>query len=163
MPQLDFTTFPAQIVWLAICFIVLYALMARVGLPRVGAILADRRGRIDGDLAKATQMKDEAEAVIAAYQRALAEARAEAQAMVRETTETLNAAAAARQRTLAQGLAAETAAAERRIAAAKTEALANLRDVAIDVARAAAAKIAGTELDPARAGAAVDEILRERA
>src|SRR6185312_6816710 len=155
MPQLDFTTFPAQLVWLAICFIVLYALMARVGLPRVGAILADRRGRIDGDLAKATQMKDEAEAVIASYQRALAEARAEAQATVRETTEKLNAAAAARQRTLAQGLAAETAAAERRIAAAKTEALANLRDVAIDVARAAAAKIAGTELDPARAGAAV--------
>lgn len=163
MPQLDVSTFPAQLVWLVICFVALYALMARVGLPRIGTILRDRRGRIEGDLANAQQMKDEAEAVIAAYQRALAEARADAQATVRETIETLNAAAAERQRKLAESLAAETAAAERRIAAAKTEALANLRDVAVDVARAAAAKVAGTELDPARARAAVDAVMRERA
>jgi F-type H+-transporting ATPase subunit b len=163
VPQLDFATFPAQLVWLVICFVVLYALMAQVGLPRVGAILAQRRGRIEGDLATATRMKDEAEAVIAAYERALAEARADAQATVRETVEKLNAAAAERQRQLAQSLAAETAAAERRILAAKTAALANLRDVAVDVARAAAAKVAGAELDPGRAGAAVDAVLRERA
>ncbi len=81
----------------------------------------------------------------------------QAQATVRETTERLNAAAAERQRKLAAALAAETAAAERRIAAAKDEALAHLRDVAVEVARAAAVKIAGTELDPARAGAAVDD------
>ena len=163
MPQLDVSKFPAQLVWLAICFIALYVLMAWVGLPRVGRILRERRGRIEGDLANASQMKDEAEAVIAAYQRALAEARADAQAMVRETIETLNAAAAERQRTLAASLAAATEAAERRIAAAKTAALANLRDVAVDVARAAAAKVAGAELDPARARAAVDAVMRERA
>ena len=163
MPQLDFSTFPAQLVWLAICFIALYALMARVGLPRVGRILRERRGRIEGDLANASRMKDEAEAVIAAYQRALAEARADAQATVRETIETLNAAAAERQKKLTESLAAETEAAERRIAAAKNEALANLRDVAVDVARAAAAKVAGTELDPASARAAVDAVMRERA
>lgn len=163
MPQLDFATFPAQLVWLAICFVALYALMKRVGLPRVGAILAQRRDRIEGDLAAASQMKNEAEAVIAAYERALAEARADAQATVRETIEKLNAAAAERQRKLAHSLAAETAAAERRIVAAKNEALAGLRDVAVEVARAAAAKVAGAELDPARARAAVDAVLRERA
>jgi F-type H+-transporting ATPase subunit b len=163
LPQLDFTTFPAQLVWLAICFVALYAIMARVGLPRVGAILTQRRGRIEGDLATASRMKDEAEAVIAAYERALAEARADAQATIRETIETLNAAAAERQHALAHSLAAETAAAERRIAAAKNQALANLRDVAVDVARAAAAKIAGVELDTARARDTVEAVMRERA
>jgi F-type H+-transporting ATPase subunit b len=163
MPQLDITTFAPQLFWLAVLFIVLYLLMSRIGLPQLGGILAARRGRIEGDLAKAQQMKSEAEAVIAAYQRTLAEARADAQATLRETVERLNAAAAERQKKLADSLAAETATAERRIAAAKAEALAKLRDVAIDVARAAAQKVAGVEIDAARARTAVDEVLRERA
>jgi len=163
MPQLDFHTFPSQIVWLAITFILLYVLMAHVGLPRVGGILERRRQRIDGDLAKAAQMKDEAAAVIASYERALATARADAQAMVRETTERLGAEAAKRQHELAQALASETARAEERIAAAKQQALAGLRDVAVDVAEALALKVTGTALDRAQAGAAVDAVLRERA
>jgi F-type H+-transporting ATPase subunit b len=163
MPQLDISTFAPQVIWLAIIFIALYVLMNGWGLPRVRAALEARRQRIEGDIAKAAQMKSEAEAVIAAYERALAEARAQAQATVRDTIERLNAAAAERQRVLAQALAAETTAAERRIAAAKQDALAGLRDVAVDVARAASLKIAGTEIDPARARAVVDAVLRERA
>lgn len=163
MPQLDVATFAPQLIWLAITFAALYVLMASVGLPRIGGVIAARQQRIEGDIAKAAQMKAEAEAVIAAYERALAEARAAAQATVRETTERLNAAAAERLHKLATALAAETAAAERRIAAAKDEALTHLREVAVEVARAAAVKIVGTELDPARAGAAVDAVLRERA
>jgi F-type H+-transporting ATPase subunit b len=162
MPQLDAHTFAPQIVWLAITFVLLYLLMARVGLPQVGNILAQRRQRLDGDLAKAAQMKDEAAAVIASYERTLAKARADAQAMVRETTESLAADAAKRQHELAQALAAETARAEARIAAAKQEALAGLRDVAIDVAEALALKVTGATLDRASAGTAVDAVLRER-
>ena len=94
---------------------------------------------------------------------ALATARADAQAMVRETTERLNAEAAKRQHELAQALAAETARAESRIEAAKHEALAGLREVAIEVAQAASLKVAGVPLDRANAGAAVDAVLRERA
>lgn len=163
MPQLDLHTFLPQLIWLAITFVLLYALMATLGLPRVQAALARRRGRIDGDLDKAAQMKAEVEAVIAAYERTLAEARARAQATMRETTEELNAEAAERQRQVAERLNAETAAAERRIAEAKRAALANLREVAVEVARAAAAKLAGAEVDAARAGTAVDAVLRERA
>ncbi len=163
MPQLDVSTFAPQLIWLAITFVVLYGLMVWVGLPRIGGVLAQRQQRIEGDIAAAAQMKAEAEAVIAAYERALGEARAEAQAMVRATTERLNEAAAERQRKLAETLAAETAAAERRIAAAKTEALTHLREVAVDVARAAAVKIAGTELGLAQARAAVEDVMRERA
>src|SRR6202167_2734139 len=98
MPQLDLATFPPQLVWLLITFAALYAVMSWVGLPRVRGILAARKGRIDGDLEKAAQMKSEAEAVIAAYEKALAEARTQAQITLRETTEALNAQSAERQR-----------------------------------------------------------------
>ena len=56
---------------------------------------------------------------MAAYQQALATARAEAQAAVKETTDRLAAEAAERQRQLSETLAEQTAAAERQIAAAK--------------------------------------------
>jgi F-type H+-transporting ATPase subunit b len=163
MPQLDLHTFPPQLIWLAITFIVLYLLMTTLGLPRVQQILATRRSRVEGDLDKSSQMKAEAEAVIAAYERALADARAQAQATMRDTREKLNAEAAERQRQVTEKLNAETAAAERRIAEAKGAALANLREVAVDVARAAATRLTGMEADAARAGAAVDRVMRERA
>ncbi|HXP29890.1 MAG TPA: F0F1 ATP synthase subunit B' [Stellaceae bacterium] len=162
MPQLDAHTFAPQLIWLAITFIALYLLMAKVGLPRVGRIIARRRERIEGDIAKAGQLKSEAEAVIAAYERALAEAREEAQRTMRETIERLNAAAAERQSKLAGQLAAETTTAERRINEARTAALANLGEMAAEVARATAVKLTGAEIDPARARVAVDAVLRER-
>jgi F-type H+-transporting ATPase subunit b len=163
MPQLDISTFAPQLIWLAITFVVLYALMAGLALPRVGGIIVARRTKMDGDLEKANAMKAEAEAVIAAYDRALATARAEAQATLKATTEKLAALAAERQRGVAERLAAETAVAEKRIADARDAALADLRGAAIEVARAAVAKLAGQPVDEARAGAAIDAVMRSRA
>jgi F-type H+-transporting ATPase subunit b len=162
MPQLDIATFAPQLVWLAISFMLLYGLMAWLGLPRVRKAIAARRARIDGDLEKAQQMKAEAEAVIAAYERALAEARQQAQQTLKETIDRLNAESAERQRQTGAKLAAETAAAEKRIAEAKTAAIANIREVALDVARAAARRLTGDEVDDRRSAAAVDAVLRER-
>jgi F-type H+-transporting ATPase subunit b len=162
MPQLDIATFAPQLVWLAISFVLLYGLMAWLGLPRIRKAIAARRARIDGDLEKAQQMKAEAEAVIAAYERALAEARQQAQQTLKETIDRLNAESAERQRQTGAKLAAETAVAERRIAEAKTVAIANIREMALDVARAAARRLTGDEVDDRRAAAAVDAVLRER-
>ena len=162
MPQLDPTFFAPQLIWLAISFVGLYLLMAKLGLPRVGGIIAARKARIDADLDKATQMKNEAEAVIAAYNKALAEARMQAQITLRETTERLNALSAERQRKVAEELAHETAIAERRIDAAKRQALDGVRQVAIDVTRAASLKLTGSTVDDRRAAIAVDAAMRER-
>src|SRR6185437_2974818 len=160
MPQLDLATFPTQLIWLAITFLVLYLVMRAVGLPRVGGVIAARRGRIEGDLEKAAQMKNEAEAVIAAYEKALAEARMQAQITLRETTEHLNARAAARQHEVVAQLNRETQAAERRIAEAKAQALGSLREIAIEATREAAQKLTGAALDGARAAGAVDTTMR---
>jgi F-type H+-transporting ATPase subunit b len=162
MPQLDVTTFPTQVFWLVISFVVLYLLMSRLGLPRIRRIIDERRQRIAGDLERAAQMKSETETVIAAYEKSLAEARADAQRTLKETTERLNAEAAERLRAVAQKLATETTAAEKRIAEAKSAALADVRSVAVDVARAATAKLTGIEVEAGRAAAAVDAVLKDR-
>ncbi len=163
MPQLDVSTFPSQIFWLIVCFAVLYFLMAKLALPKIEAIVEERRRRVEGDLEKAGQMKAEAEAVIAAYEKALADARHQAQLTMKETSDRLAAIAAERQREANAVIAEKTTAAERSIAAAKAAAMANLRGLAVDVARAAATRLIGTEIDEARAGAAVDAALKGHA
>jgi len=163
MPQLDLSTFPSQIFWLAVFFVVLYVLMKRLALPKIEKIIEERRARVEGDLDKAGQMKSEAEAVIAAYEKALADARHQAQLTMKETSDRLGAIAAERQRQAGSVIAERTTIAEQRIAAAKSAAMSNLRGVAVEVARAAAAKLVGAEIDSGRAGTAVDAVLKERA
>jgi F-type H+-transporting ATPase subunit b len=162
MPQLDVSTFPTQLVWLAITFVVLYVLMSRLALPRVGNIILARRNQIDGDLEKASTMKAEAEAVIAAYERALANARQSAQGVLKETADRLGATAAERQKLLGDKLAAETAIAEKRIADAKRAALADLKSVAAEVARSVVGKLTGETVDDRLVTTAIERAAVER-
>jgi F-type H+-transporting ATPase subunit b len=163
VPQLDVSTFAPQLVWLAITFVVLYLLMSKLGLPRVDAIIEARRKRLDDDLARAAEIKAEAEAVIAAYQRTLAEARAQAQGAIKERTDRFAAEAALRQRQLAEALAEQTRAAEQEIGAAKERAFTEIRNVAVDVARSVTEKLTGSAADEANLAPAVDRALAERA
>ena len=163
MPQLDLSTFPSQIFWLAVFFVVLYLLMAKLAIPRIERVIDERRNRVENDLDKAGQMKSEAEAVIAAYEKALADARHQAQLTMKETTDRLNAIAAERQHQASAAIAERTGAAERRIAEAKAAAMGNLRAVAVEVARAAAGRLIGGDIDEAGTATAVDAVMRGRA
>ena len=163
MPQLDISTFTPQLVWLVIWFVVLYVLMAKLALPRVATAMEARRQRREGDLARATQLRADAEAASAAYQKALAEARAQAQSTIKETSDRLAADAAERQRALAATLAGQIAEAERRIVATKEEALAEVRGIAVDVGRSIVEKLTGAAPDPAKLATAVESTLSERA
>jgi F-type H+-transporting ATPase subunit b len=159
MPQLDVTTFVPQLFWLAVTFVTLLLLMALVGLPRVRRALDARRVRLDDDLARAAEMKTEAEAVVAVYQKTLATARAEAQAAIKETAERLAVEAAERQRQLAVSLAQDIHEAERRIATAKERALSDIRSVAVEIASLATVKLTGLPADPEQVETAVSAVL----
>lgn len=85
MPQLDFSTFPNQIFWLAVALVALYLILSRIALPRIGGVLAERAGTITNDLAAAEDLKLKAIEAEAAYEKALADARSEAAKIVAET------------------------------------------------------------------------------
>jgi F-type H+-transporting ATPase subunit b len=78
MPQLDFTTFPNQIFWLVVAIVVLYVIISRVALPRIGSVIEDRQNAVANDIEQAAEFKRKAEEAEAAYNTALTEARAEA-------------------------------------------------------------------------------------
>ncbi len=155
MPQLDTTTFVPQLVWLAITFVVLYAILARRLLPRIGEILESRQDKIAHDLAGADTARSEAEAAMAAYEASLAKVRAEAQALHARALEDAAGATARAFDDQAAVLAREVAAAEAAIGEAKGRAVADIERVAAEVAQAAVARLIGVEPDAAAALAAV--------
>ena len=82
LPQLDFATFPNQIFWLAVTLVIIYLVLTRVALPRIGAVLAERSGTITNDLAAAEEFKQKAVQAERAYNDALTMARGEAAKIV---------------------------------------------------------------------------------
>lgn len=82
MPQLCVDWMPNQVFWLLVALVVLYFLLSRIALPRIGAVLAERKGTITNDLAAAEELKQKALAAEKAYNDALANARSEAQKIV---------------------------------------------------------------------------------
>jgi F-type H+-transporting ATPase subunit b len=107
-------TYLSQVFWLIVTFGFLYIVLWKSALPRVSVILQERQERIDEDLRKAEEFKQEADEAIAAYEKLVADARSQAQAVIREANVTMAADAAARQDVLTAKIKADVADAEAR-------------------------------------------------
>ena len=142
-PPFNPDTFGSQLFWLAICFVVLYVLLSRLVLPRVASIFAARRGRIEGDLEAARRLTAESQAAIEAYEKALAEARAKAQAIAGATRAEFSARAEETKKRLEAELAAKLARAELQIETTKKAAMANVRGIAADAASEIVKRLTG--------------------
>ena len=130
MPQLDLSTFPNQIFWLVVTLGVMYFVLVRIALPRISSVLAERQGTITSDIAAAEELKLQAAAAETAYNKALADARSEAQAIVAKTRDEIQA-----------DLDAAIAVADAEIAAKVAEseaAIAEIRDGAVDAVKVVA-------------------------
>ena len=163
LPQFDPSTFATQLFWLAISLVVFFFILRNSALPKIEDALETRRRKVDDDLDKASAHREEAEAAMAAYEKALANAAEKARAIHRQAAQEVAEAAAARRMTLAARLVEDTKAAEARIAEAKEPALASLREVVVEVVQEAAAKLAGLTVSDADAKAAVAATLKEKA
>lgn len=134
MPQLDFSTFPNQIFWLVVTLVVIYFILSRVALPRIGSILAERTGTITNDLAAAEDLKAKAAEAEEAYNKALAEARAEAQRIAAETRAEIQGDLDDAIAKADAEIAAKTAESEKAIAEIRAGALESVKAVATDTA-----------------------------
>src|SRR5262245_23100320 len=159
-PPFDAQTFASQLFWLALTFIVLYLLMSRVALPRIGSILEQRRKQIEGDLGEAQQLKVQSDAAIAAHEKALADARGRAQSLANETREKAAAAAEARRKDVDAGLQGRIGDAEKTIAATRSSAMANVHGIAADAAAAIVERLTGVAPASKDVGDAVANVLK---
>jgi F-type H+-transporting ATPase subunit b len=135
-PPFQSQNFPSQLVWLTVSFVLLYVLMSKIALPRVGAIFAERSKRIGDDLKAAQDFKEKTDTAHAAYEKALADARGRAQSIANSTREKQAAEADALNKQLEAQLHEKLAAAERSIAATRSSAMGNVSTIAADTASA---------------------------
>jgi len=130
LPQLDFTTWPTQIFWLVVSFLLAYLLMWRLVVPRIGSVLEERHNRIEDDLRRARQASDDAEQARVAFEDLLANARNDASETTRKATESIMKKMDRKMETANANLAKKTESAETDIANARNEALKDVSDIA---------------------------------
>lgn len=158
MPQLDPSSFPNQIFWLVLTLVAIYFILTRVALPRIASVLAERQGTLTNDLAAAEDLKRKAAEAEAAYNQALADARAEAQKIAEETRAGIQAQLNDAIARADAEIAAKAAESEARIAEIEAGAVQSIEEVARDVAADIVAAVApGQSVDADTLAAAVSE------
>ncbi|MCQ8278536.1 hypothetical protein NFI95_08740 [Acetobacteraceae bacterium KSS8] len=164
MPQLKFNNplTVAQLFWGAVIFLLLYLVLSRSALPRVGSVLEERRRRIDSDLDAAKAARNEADRAMIELRRARRDAAAEAAAMVDKVVNEARAEAAARTAEMNARLEADVARAEESVAAARATAMGSLREVAAGTAQTLVERLTGQAADAGLVGAKVDAALAAR-
>jgi F-type H+-transporting ATPase subunit b len=143
MPQLDFSTWPNQIFWLLVTLVAIYLLLTRIALPRISAVLADRKGAITNDLAVAEELKQKALKAEKAYNEALAQARVDAAKIVARARADIQKDLDTAMAQADLAIAAKSADAEKRMAEIRDGALDAVTEVARDTAREIVAALGG--------------------
>lgn len=155
LPQLDFSTFPSQIFWLAVTAFVLFQLMNKVALPRIASVLEERADAIADDLDRAEEFKRRAAEAEAAYQQALADARSKAQGIAAETRAEIQKDVDAAMAKADAEISARAAESEKRIREIRDSAMAAVAEVANDTAGAVVEAVMPDVMDAAAVKAAV--------
>ena len=144
MPQLCADWFPNQIFWLVVTLVVIFLVLSRIALPRIASVLAERQGTITNDIAAAEDLKRKAEAAEAAYNKALADARAEAQKIAAETRADIQKDLDVAIQKADAEIAARAAESEKAISAIRASALDSIEAVAKDTAGDIVAALGGS-------------------
>ena len=151
-----------DIVWSAVCFIIILVFFWRYVLPRMQKLLDERAEAIEGNIAKADEAQRKAEAALEEYTAQLADARAEA-GRIRETAREDGKKIVAEAKDQAVSEAARvTASAQAQIEAERQSALVSLRSEVGTIAIDLASGVIGESLsDDQRAKAVVDRFLAD--
>lgn len=157
LPQFRFEYWGGQIVWLLIIFAVLYALLAKVFVPRLRKVLDLRAETIATAVAQAKQVQSEAEAQAQAAREEVEQARGQARSTIIEAKAKAAAELTRQQAAEDERLAGELATSEARINALRDQAMSNVGVIARDTAQAMVAKLTGetvkaSDVDAALAG-----------
>jgi F-type H+-transporting ATPase subunit b len=161
-PQLDASTYASQVFWLLVSFVLLYTLMSKIALPRVGSVIDMRQQQRDGNLSRAEDMSAEAEKMKIAYEASLTAAREQASDVLTQASEEISDKNSAETGRFGEHARNRVAAAEQAIARAKKEALASLADISAEIAADMVQKIAAVTVAKPDAKKVVTSVMEKQ-
>lgn len=147
-------------------FIVVLGFLAFLGVllyykvpQMIGRMLDKRAATIQSDLDEARRLREEAQTVLASYERKHREASEQAERIVGAARDEAQAAADQARIDLKDSVARRIRGAEEQIESARDAAIRDVRDRAIDVATAAAAQVVRERMGGAKADALIDDAI----
>lgn len=150
--------FETDAFWALVGLIVFLLILVYYRIPAmVAGFLDQRTDRIRKDLDEARQLREEAQALLAEYQRKRRDAEAEAEAIVEDARREAERLSHEAQEKLRELVERRTLAAEEKIARAEEQAIADVRSRAADLAVAAAREV----LRQKTRGEVADQILED--
>ena len=90
MPQLEITTYPSQIFWLVVSFLILYLIMSRIIIPRISSVIKNRESEIKNNIHIAEQMYKDTEIINNEYEETKKNIENEARGIINHLKETTN-------------------------------------------------------------------------
>ncbi|MBL4892948.1 MAG: F0F1 ATP synthase subunit B [Rhizobiaceae bacterium] len=133
--------------WATVALFIFLAAMVYIKVPgMITKNLDDRADKIRGDLDEARRLREEAQELLAEYQRKRKEAEKEAEGIVAAAKREADALSLDAARKMEEFVERRTIIAEQKIAQAEAQALTEVRASAIDVAMAAAEQIIGNKV-----------------
>lgn len=157
-PPFNTETFASQLIWLALTFGIFYWLMTKVALPRLANIIETRRDRIANDMEEAERFKAKTDEAISSYEKALADARANAMTIATTAREEAKQALDAEKAETDKAINARIADAESSIADMKAAALAEVDSIAAEVTQSIVAKLIDEKITKTDAKKAVMQL-----
>ncbi|MGL4396719.1 MAG: F0F1 ATP synthase subunit B [Hyphomicrobium sp.] len=128
--------------WVTISFLLFLALLAYYGVPKlIGKALDERADAIRKELDEARRLREEAQALLADYQKKSKEAEAEATSIVEQAKREAEAIAADARKTLNETIERRSKMAEEKIARAEAQAISDVKTKAVETAISAAEKL----------------------
>lgn len=147
--------------WKFLSFGIFLVVLLGFGWKRAMQGLDTRAEAIRGELDQARRLREEAQGVLADYQRKKRDAEKEAEEIVSRAEQEAQALRAEAEKKLEETLERRTKLAEDKIARAEAQAIQEVRHTAIDVAVSAAQKLIADNLDETRAKALVDDAIAD--
>lgn len=148
--------------WVLVAFILFVALLIYVGVPKILSRALDSRSvTIREQLEEARQLREEAQARLAAFERQQHEVSRTADEIVEAAKREAEAAAAQAKLDIEASVERRLRAAEDQIALAEAEAVRTVRDAAVDAAISATRKVLVEKYDSASGASLIDESIRE--
>jgi len=90
MPQLEITTYPSQIFWLVVSFVILYLIMSRFIIPKISSVIKSRESEIKNNIHISEQMYRDTEIINNEYEEIKKNIEDEARKIINDLKETTN-------------------------------------------------------------------------
>jgi len=146
------------VVWIA--FLIFVGILLYYKVPgTVGKMLDGRADAIKADLDEAKALREEAQSLLASYERKQKEVQEQADRIVSSAKEEATRAAEAAKDDIAKSIERRLASAEEQIASAEASAIKEVRDQAIVVAVGAAEDLIAKQMDAKGANSLIDEAI----